>query len=509
VNRTRRAKLSLATRYVATGASLAVALVTVPVLLRYLGPTRFGAFRVSQEYLGYLTLLEVGLGGVLMVGFARAFAARDEAERVRLFRFGARAYARIALLSAAGIAAFIGAAPWLVPVPETSGGGVIEELRLGLLLGLIALLLLPLTPLRHVAEGEQRGYVVQIGLILQAVTTGVVAVVSATAGGGLAGQFAAVAAGSTAFTGFLVWDSLRRRRDDPASEPVVVPSAVSRTDRWRMFVFALCGQVAVYSDTIVVSLVCGVDSVVPFTLTQRLLLLADAQILGIGAATWAALAELHHRGESDRFNRRLVTLSRITAVCGFGLLLPVAAATRAFVHLWVGDLGYGGMGLTLATLGWTCQHGVIALWAWPLMATGHVRAVLPVMFVGAVVSVTVSVLATNWFGVIGPALGGLTNYTLVAVWWLPLILRRTFGTPLRPLARAVAGPALIAIPFAVVLFVLADSFPIDELPIPVWGRWLSLAGAMAAAALLYFVIAWHLVFPHEDRAALRSLVFRR
>ena len=44
-----------------------------------------------------------------------------------------------------------------------------------------------------------------------------------------------------------------------------------------MFVFALCSQMSVYSDAIIVSLILGVDPVVPFTLTQRLLHLADAR----------------------------------------------------------------------------------------------------------------------------------------------------------------------------------------------------------------------------------------
>ena len=35
-------------------------------------------------------------------------------------------------------------------------------------------------------------------------------------------------------------------------------------------------------------------------------------------------------------NRWLVSLTRATAVFAFGILLPVAAATRAFVYLWVG-----------------------------------------------------------------------------------------------------------------------------------------------------------------------------
>lgn len=83
MSRTRRAGFALASRYAASAVALAVALVTTPILLRELGPTRFGTFRIAQEYLGYLALLEFGLGGALMVGFARTVAVGDRAGTAR------------------------------------------------------------------------------------------------------------------------------------------------------------------------------------------------------------------------------------------------------------------------------------------------------------------------------------------------------------------------------------------------------------------------------------------
>ena len=276
-----------------------------------------------------------------------------------------------------------------------------------------------------------------------------------------------------------------------------------------MFLFALCSQMSVYSDNIVIGLILGVDSVVQFSLTQRLLLLADGQILAIGGATWAALAELHLRGDTERMNDRLIVLTRVTALMACGLLLPIAAATPSFVHLWVGPVGYGGAGLVVTTVTWTCLHGLIALWAWPLMATGHVRSVLPVMIVGAVVNVAISVVATERLGVIGPALGTLANYALVAIWWLPLLLRGRFGTPIRALVAAVIGPAALAVPYGAGLFLLSNVFPADGLAIPNWGRWCVLGVVVVVAVTAYFVLAWFLVLPHEDRTELRARLFER
>ena len=131
------------------------------------------------------------------------------------------------------------------------------------------------------------------------------------------------------------------------------------------------------------------------------------------------------------------------------------------------------------------------------------------MILGVVVGVAISVVGSSRCALFGPALGSLANYTLVAIWWLPLLLRRTFGTSIRALARAVAGPALLAVPFTVGLFLLSTQFPVNELAIPVWARWLVLAGGMVVAATVYFVLSWFLVLPQSDRDEFRTRLFRR
>jgi hypothetical protein len=130
--------------------------------------------------------------------------------------------------------------------------------------------------------------------------------------------------------------------------------------------------------------------------------------------------------------------------------------------------------------------------------------VLPIYFLGIPLNVLVSVFGSLWIGVAGPALGSAVSLAAVWFWWLPWLLRREFGTPLRPLARAVAAPAALGIPCGVGLYLLAARFPIQELPVATWGRWCVLVGAMSIAAMCYFVLAWFFVLPREDRDELRA-----
>ena len=99
---------------------------------------------------------------------------------------------------------------------------------------------------------------------------------------------------------------------------------------------------------------------VAFSVTQRLILLANTQVLALGSATWGALAEMHHQGQTERFNHRLTQLTRLTGVFAFLLLVPVAAATESFVGLWVGIERFGGGLLILATAAFVWIHTLSA-----------------------------------------------------------------------------------------------------------------------------------------------------
>jgi len=488
----------------ATGSGVVLGFVSTPFLLRWLGDDRVGTFRAAVEWVAYLTLLDFGVAGAVQVTLARALGTDDRAAIAATVRAAARVGVRLAVITALGTIGFAIAGPYLVRGLSTE---LAWELRIGLLLGLVGLAWAPLIAFRPLAEAGQRGYVVQAALVLQSwVTTGLTLGLAA-AGAGLPGQFLAIALGNGVGVVLLAWDGLRRY-----PEILVRPSAmvaIPVTFSWMMFVFHLMSRLAGLSDCIVVGLVIGPAAVVVFTVTQRLLLLVDTQILALGGAAWAALAELYYRGENVQFNHRLTQLTRWTGVLCVGLVIPAAAFTPIFVRLWVGVSRFGGDLLTGWTAGYVWVHGLVSLWGWPLVTTGRLRIVMPLILAGTITNVTVSIICTFWFGVAGPAIGSAVTFAFFYSWGLPLLLRREFGTPLRPLASAVIRPALFGIPLAVGLIVALAEFPVDKLVVPIWGKWFILAGAMAAVATLYFALAWFLVLPFGDRHELRSRIFRR
>jgi O-antigen/teichoic acid export membrane protein len=495
--RSGRSVLNFGSSVAFTAITLVTGLFATPLLLAWLGEERFGAFRAASEWWGYLTLLELGTGGALLAMLAEASGRRDAPLTRDIVVVAIRRYGRIALLATAGGLLLAAAMPHLVRVrPDLVG-----DLRTGCFIALLGVVTLPLAaPFRVLAESHQRGYVVNALLTVQALVVTGLALLLAWSGWGIRGQFLAFALGGLPYALGLAW--LGR-----AAHPGVVRAAVVGPDapdaRLRLrrldgptLVCDVASRVSLLSDSIVLALVLGPAAVVPVFATQRLAVLAQGQLQGIGTASWAALAELHHQGERGRFNARVVELTRLVAVLGVACLVPIAVYGERFVTLWVGAERYAGHGVAVVAAVNAYLLAAVSLWGWCLTGTGRVRRLAGPSLVQAVVNVAASIAFTRWLGLVGPVLGTLVGLASVGVWYLPRLLEREFGTSARALYGALALPAAVGVPYALALrWVGATHAPTG---------WLGLAVHLAAATLIVLAFWWLVMLRGAERTALRA-----
>src|SRR5437868_2451920 len=163
MTRTRRSFWSYLSSVAFSLVTMAVAIVSTPLLLAWLGAERFGAYRAASDWGGYLSLLELGLGNALLPLLAWSLARSDKDGLRATVAAGIRAYSWMALAMLAGGIALGLILPWLVPV----SAAVVSDLRRGYWIGLLAILLVPVSPFRLLAEAAQKAYVVNGLLILQ------------------------------------------------------------------------------------------------------------------------------------------------------------------------------------------------------------------------------------------------------------------------------------------------------------------------------------------------------
>ncbi|MBI4541911.1 MAG: polysaccharide biosynthesis C-terminal domain-containing protein [Gemmatimonadetes bacterium] len=494
--RTRRSALNFGTGVLLSAVSVALAFVATPLILRWLGTERFGALRAAGDWLGHLSILELGLGGALAPLLALA-VGRGELPAVRhTMAEGIRAYALVS--GATLVAGFLLtlAMTRLVPV----GAALAPDLRRACLIGLIGLLMYPLLPFRSLVEGSQRSYVLNLLLLVQNLVITGGAVLLAWRGWGITGQFLALVAGQVVFHALLARDGLARFPGLLRAAVREPRDAQARREIRRLnvptFVFNLCGRVGLLTDNIILALLLGPAKVVPLFLTQRLLALAQVQLAGVGNASWAALAELHALDRRDVFNARLLELTRLVAALSIATVVPIAAYNHHFVARWVGDGHFGGDLVTAVAAVNAYLVPLLSLWGWCFGGTGQVGVLVPVAVVGAALNLAASVIFTRWLGIAGPLLGTLVALLTTSAWYLPRQLRRSFGTELGALLRAVMMPLAWSAPVAAALVWVARA---HEPP-----GWPALGAEMVGSALLLLAVWWLVVLSPADRAGYRA-----
>jgi O-antigen/teichoic acid export membrane protein len=505
MTRTRLATWNYLSGLLYTGVTLVVGLVATPHLVRWLTPARFGAVRVLTEWYGYLALLELGLGGAMQPLLARALGRGDEPALRRALAAGIRAYLRVTLLAVAVGLALLAVIDRLALRPgDRAIAGLVADFRGAWLVSLIGFVPLGLVPFRALVDAGQRGYRINLLLAGQSLLITGLALALARAGWGITGQALAVALGVLPAPAVLAWAGARRHPGLLAAawSARVEPDArrALRDLSGPTLLVTLGGRLSLLTDYILVGKLLGLEASASLFVTQRLAVLIQAQLQGIGGASWAGLAELHAQGRRAVFNQRLVELTRLVAVVGVAALGPIVAYNRHFFRLWMGarmgPAGYGGDAvIALAAVNaWLLAVG--SLWGWCFTGTGQIRLLVLPTVLSALLNLTASLALTRHLGLVGPLLGTTVASLAINFWLVPVLMHRAFGTPLGALAWALGPPLAWGLPYGAGLWWLARA----HRP----AGWPGLIVAMGTAALGFLAFAALALLDPAHRALWRA-----
>ncbi|MBD1847248.1 lipopolysaccharide biosynthesis protein [Cyanobacteria bacterium FACHB-63] len=494
MSRTQRSVINYASSLLLQVITLSIGIISTPLLLKWLGNDRFGAFRSANDWLGHLKLLELGLGGSLMPMIAIALGQGDQAKVRLTLSVGIRAYFKVACLMLGGAIVLGCVILRLVPTQAA----LTQELQLGYWLNLLSLIWLPLTPFRLLTDAAQRSDLVNLVFIVQSLIITGLSLHLAQVGGGIPGQFLAVLTGTAIASILLSWRGICRYPDTfsmALRPPRPADHAIQQQVRQLSvptLLFNVSGQISFLTDNMIIAYFLGSASVVPFLLTQRLSALAQAQVQVMGNATWAALADLYADQQLAAFNAKIIYLTKLVVIVGLTLTIPIALYNPQFVQLWVGAEQFAGWQVNVLAAINAVLLGVLSLWGWCFSGTGNIAKFLPIALTGASVNLAVSLLATPVIKMSGPLLGTSVAFITVYIWWTPWLMKQVFGTPLRALVNAIARPLLIAAFYVPGAIWFAQTYPPSG--------WLTLALSMLTIALIFLGIAWLFLLSREERS---------
>ena len=465
--------------------TISVSLITTPWLLSWLGPNRYGAWRVVLDCFAYLALFDLGFGGAMIGLLAPALGSGNSLGARQVVASSLAIYRRITVAMLAGGVLLTLALPRIVP--NLSAG----ELRLAGSIMVLPVILTSALVFRALAEARQQNYLVNCSLMGQYVLITALSLTAAKLQWGLPGQAGAQAIGLLFSALLVIWIGFRDYPPIPPEQSSEKLSAALWKLNWPTFVFNVSGRVSLLSDNIIVSWAMGPAAAAAFYLTQRLAAMAQLQLQNMGNATWAALVELHARGDVAGLRSRLSELSGLVSGLGLALLGPIAAYNRQFTQHWLGPAAYAGDAVTVLACvnGWLWS--IFSLWGWPLSGTGKIGAWAPYSMAFLVINLGVSVPATLKLGLVGPLVGTLVGFLSITVWAMPLVLKQELGIQPWHLCAAAARPLLLGAPYIALIGILARTHRARG--------WFGLGAEMAAAAIGGVAIWWFTGISARDR----------
>lgn len=481
MSRTRKSAWSLASGILFNVIWVLTGFLATPLLLHWLGSERFGIYRVLLEWIGYLTLFEVALGGALMASLAPKVAKGDAQSVRRMLASGLRAYIWVILSMLVAGTILVIALPYVLSLKAVTT----YELRSAGLISLFAAILAPMAIFRSLAETRQKQYLYNLLMTMQSILMTILWVVAAKAGWGLPGQSLAYVLALIPAAIVFLWDATREYGSIFSAPPDPSVTKALLDLNKPTLIHHVTERITLISDNVIIGWILGPLAVVPFYLTQRAMILSQMQLQSLNHSAWAALAELYSRGKNELLRTRILDITGTIGGLGVAVLGPIAALNHHLIGQWVGSQNYAGEVVTITASINIWLWGIYSSWIWPLFATGQIGRWAPYAVVFAILKISLSIILTYKFGLVGPLLGTFSGFLLLDSWALPKILKQTFHLSPWVLWRTALTPLSWGLFYATILWIVGQKYA----PSGLGGLLLEMGAGMLGGLVLYWILS--------------------
>lgn len=409
------------TRVVSAGASL----LTLGIAARSITKEEFGFVSAVVSLWMILSLIDLGLGGVLTTRVAQAHG-RDDPDEMK-------AHVRDALQALTALGAVIvlvgSASAFVLPWERWLGGSLPSTSVVPAVVLMFATVGASMPGVVGIATltGTQRMATARLWTALSSVATMLAAVVAAAAHlPPWAFVLAIVGCPTLVSLGVTAWVVL-----------VQLPGVLARngfrtgriTSTMRVAgyyaVMNASSAVTLGAGTLIVDAVLGAGQAAIFSVASRMYAMVSAVVLQSGAQLWPALTEAVVREDFGwaraRHRQGIVFVTLATSTASLALI----ALGRPVARVWVGSALVPSLSLFISlgalTIGvcGAAQAGIL------LVATERVRPLAAICVANAVVGTAAAVLLTRTIGASGAALGGLISCVCVLGPGVAVLSRRT------------------------------------------------------------------------------------
>jgi O-antigen/teichoic acid export membrane protein len=475
----RRLALNIGSNYVSLGAQVLYLLAMAPYIIDRLGTEAFGAWSIVLAFLGYLRLLDLGLGQTT-ARFVAAAESPSDLNRVVATSLGLQ-------LGTAALAAVVGVGVAAV-APELFGH--VKGLRGALAVASIsAALQLPLAVFTNVLYGVERIAERNVTIVLRVAAAVTAIVLTVELGGGL---LAFVAAAAAAELAVMVVQAIYCLLRIPGLSPRPADFDRGMVRTLTGFSAAMLGiafatQLAFYSDGIVIGAALGAAAAGVYTVAMRLVDGTSQLLAQFADVFMPAFSRLTAQGRDDEAARIVAAGTRATLIVGLPLIGLLIGLGEPLIRAWVGD-GFSAAWTPLALLSGGLVFGGPIRFAvlWAIGAAKHGR-IAALALLDALANVALSIALVGPLGIDGVALATLVTLAASNGLLIPLVVYGELGKPVwRDHFLPLATASLAVLPAAALVRVWVS--PLVEGSIPLTAvasvAWLALTTILVAVAVL-------------------------
>jgi len=450
----RRMAWSIAANYTSLAASILFFIVLLPYVNARLGSDALGAWTIVLSAVGYLRLLDLGIGPATARFVAQSPTA-DETNRI--------VATNIAILAIAGLLATIAAAG-LIVAATTGVFGHQHGLTAAMAIATVSTALqVPLNIFGNVLFGLHRLVERNAFLVARVLGSAIAIVVTIELGGGLVAFVTAAAATELAVMVVqAVYCTVRIHTLRPRPRHIEWHRAPALA-RFSGAVGAMtvAAQILFYSDALVIGAARGPHAAGVYAPAMRGAEGASSVLSQFVDVFMPVFAGLQVDQREDRSRMLLERGMRISVVTGFPLLALLIGLGSPLLQAWVGD-GFGGAVAPLAMLAgalvFTAPLRFGVIWA---IGTGRLRRVAITTIGEAVANLTLSIALVGPLGLSGVALATLIAATVAngvimpnfilpdaglgrwTTFWRPVSIGIAAMLPAVALLRYVVTPAVV------------------------------------------------------------------
>lgn len=418
-----RAGLSSVTMAFVKFVQMGVGIVSVPILLTYLGREGYGLIVTVTSVLGWFSLTDIGIGLGVKNALIEAFGRNDRLKAKSYVSTGFFGLAGIALLLLVAFSVSWRFISWNNIFRISTGQFASELNMLVLVCAILVFLRIPLSIVGSIYSAEQRDYINSLwgmaGMVLSFVALLAVVkldggIVWLTGGRNVMPLLSVLICGLFLFLKGKKWLLPRITRVSRASWRRIWSSGAS-------FFIIQISLIAIFqSDIFLVNYFINTNEVPLYSMPARMFLYVNVMIYFIVTPFWSAFGEAAQKDHWNWIKKtfRNLTLTSLTIAIVMAILLTILGP--AIINLWSRGMVQSSRGIIIV-LG---LYSIVRAWAnvHAILLNGldrmHKHAGSAV--IQAILNIGVSIFLVKRMGILGVALGSLISYSLTTAWFLPL-----------------------------------------------------------------------------------------